>query len=751
MVDIVKDDIKSQERRVRKEYDDLIKDADKAYDKEEYQKAKSLYQTALNKLPGEDHPENMLNRIRDIQDAVAEKKAEKLEQQNKYQQKIREADDLLEAGELTAAQSAYLEARNVLPGKSYPSQKLEEIEELKREKKQAAVEKVKAEKENKYNNLIAQADELLDAKSYKKAKENYEKALNVFPDDPYAKNKLVLADRAIRKKIQEEQDRKASFEESVKKGDEYFAAKQYEMAKSEYLKAQDIKPGDPYLSEQVQNVNAELEKIARREEKAKLNKIAYDKAISQGDALVSSGDYQAAIDAYNRAVGIMPGEDLPGRKIDQTNKIILEQKKEQAFETLLAEGQSLIKQAKYEDALEKYQKAARMKPESSVPGKKMEEITSLIQDKKLAQKQREKEEKYQKLVADAEGFLQLDEYAMAKSALNEAIMLKPDDPVAKSKLEEINSELTAIEKEKEERQKLEKSYNEALKLASGYLKENELERSKEALKLALNYKPGDSYAREQLDRVEEKILRMEQEKAQQLAHEQQVQKALAKAEDLLAENKLNEAKNAFLKVLELEPNHQSASNDLKAINEKIAAVQARKMALQAEERKYKQLLENADKLLEKADYQSAKDLYSQAKEMKPDDSYPKNRIKQIDNILETLANAESKKELKKVDASTVTEAKLPKLEFRNNQERDKYLGELLEIFPPGITHEVYKSKKVTTHRYIIIRNNEAHELRSDLHYWGGSDYSRDGKPVTQQYFNSQIKQRKDEYYKKFIK
>ena len=67
-------------------------------------------------------------------------------------------------------------------------------------------------------------------------------------------------------------------------------------------------------------------------------------------------------------------------------------------------------------------------------------------------------------------------------------------------------------------------------------------------------------------------------------------------------------------------------------------------------KKYKKAIEQADSFFNKKKYNDAKNYYAQAKELKPDDKYPVQRIKEIDKIIKLQkVNAQYKKEIQAAD------------------------------------------------------------------------------------------------------
>ncbi|GAG74719.1 unnamed protein product, partial [marine sediment metagenome] len=92
-------------------------------------------------------------------------------------------------------------------------------------------------------------------------------------------------------------------------------------------------------------------------------------------------------------------------------------------------------------------------------------------------------------------------------------------------------------------------------------------------------------------------------------------------------------------------------------------------------------------------------------------------------------------------------SKLSELNFTNDSERDKYLDGLKREYPQGVTLEIHEEKIKTTHRYVVYRGKEIREFRKVKFNWGGVEYSLNGKPITSQYFDTQVKVREGEYFK----
>lgn len=103
-----------------------------------------------------------------------------LSKQKNYKDLIKEADQAFQNNNLGLAETRYKQALNVFPEENHPKQRLEKIEELKEKK----------DKQTKYKDYIAAGDQAFNNSNWDEAKENYEKAAETYPNEPYPKNQL---------------------------------------------------------------------------------------------------------------------------------------------------------------------------------------------------------------------------------------------------------------------------------------------------------------------------------------------------------------------------------------------------------------------------------------------------------------------------------------------------------------------------------------------------------------------------------
>ena len=108
----------------------------------------------------------------------------------------------------------------------------------------------------------------------------------------------------------------------------------------------------------------------------------------------------------------------------------------------MSDAKGLKDGEKYEDAIAKYKEALKIKPTESEPTAKIAEIEGILNDLAGA---KEKEEKYQKFMADGNSAQSSDDLNKALSEYKSALSIKPGDSGAQTKIDEVNKLIKDIE------------------------------------------------------------------------------------------------------------------------------------------------------------------------------------------------------------------------------------------------------------------------------------------------------------------
>ncbi|MEO6254560.1 MAG: hypothetical protein ABIO79_14705, partial [Ferruginibacter sp.] len=311
-----------------KEYKALIKDADKAFKKNEYQTAKAGYVKAAV-LSSEKWPLTQIAAIEKIEDEQkAKETAEKLrltketELNTQYNTVMDKAKTEFDKGNYTKARKLYSDAGLIKPSEKLPKEKLVEIQDKLDEV--AAAEKAKkesiaaaAELKNKYVLAMSKGRSYFLKDDMGNAKIAYTEASNLKPaeEEPKTQLKAIQARMDLLSKANEVND---IYDQKVATADSLLILKMYESAMAYYKEALKIKPAEYYPQTQVNYITGEVKNQQKeKEDRAKLE--AYQKeqeqdqryrdALKQGKQAIAEKNYGVAKAAYTEVLRIQPDHE----------------------------------------------------------------------------------------------------------------------------------------------------------------------------------------------------------------------------------------------------------------------------------------------------------------------------------------------------------------------------------------------------------------------------------------------------------
>lgn len=690
-----KDREEKLQKEKKKEYDQLIKVADKAFSKEEWEAAKKAYEKAAelipmetypsfqlaeletkiikinetdkkydeaiakaeaaeaaNKLdvaiaeykraggykPDEDLPKNKVDQLQDLLEKQA--KAEQL-----YMAAIEKGDNALKINDMEAAKAAFQEAAQAKPSETYPKNKLAEINDI-ISKKQA--------KEEQYNLAIANGDQAMKDKAYQKAKEEYQKATSLKPIESYPKDQLLKVDELLAEQAKKEQEYLAA----IQKGDNALSSNDFDAAKQAFENAQSIKPGESYPQEKLSEIEQLLAERKAKEEK-------YLEKIEAADAALADQNYEQAKSDYQSAAEIKPKESYPAEKISEIEGILADlAAKEEKYKAAITKGDQLLGNDDYAAAKTSFEEALALKPDEQYPKDKLGEI------EKIVLKNQQLEQDYQKAIQDGDDALAAEDYGKAVEFYEKAIELKGEEQYPKDQLAVVQKSI----KEKEER---EKKYAAAIQKGDQAYSEKALEDAQKAFQLAAELKPDEAYPASQLQKINEEIAAAEK-------IEEEFKKAIQEGDDALASMNYGQAKVAFEKALTIKSDAPYPVEKIEEIN-KILAEQEK---LQKD---YDDQIKLADEAFNQKEWEKSKGAYQAALEIKSDQTYPQERIEEIDQTLDEIAKKEA--------AAAKLEADYQAAIAEGDQYlEEKSLEQALEAFNQAISlkpDEAYPAKKIS--------------------------------------------------------
>jgi tetratricopeptide (TPR) repeat protein len=464
-----------------------------------------------------------------------------------------------------------------------------------------------APRDSLYKASMRNADNFFAGKEYEKAIAEYEAGLKLRPNDPYATDRLGKAKTQLEAKIKGNLD----YVKSIASGDDYFKAKDYLNAKGAYQLAIDAKPDDVYARQKLNETMGLLRSM-------KASNILYDVAIASAEKLYQQKDYEKAMAEFENAGKILPNEKYPKERINEIIKIMIDkQTNDEMYTRSIAAGDKLYNSKGYQNALLEYQHATTYKPDEQYPKDRIKELTALLAAMKA------RDEAYKKSIAIADKLFDDATYDPSKSEYQNASKIKPEEIYPVNRIKEIDLILARQKNAKEEYDRL-VNLGDSLYVLKNYIN------AKFNYQQALKVKPNESYPKDMIAKADNLISGQE---ANSKAMEEAYQAALSEADKFYAGKEYDKAKTGYQNALGIKPDEQYPKDKIKEID----AIYATLDKLKQQDKQYLDIIAAADKLLADKAYQPAKIQYQSALKLKPEEKYPKDRIAEIDLALTDLA------------------------------------------------------------------------------------------------------------------
>lgn len=594
---------KEEAEAKEKEFNDLVAAAQKDFDGQKLTDAKMKYQKALEIKDDE----GVKAKIKEIDDLIAQNQ-DAAEQQAKYDAALKAANDAFSSEDYESALSKYEEAYAIKDEKEAK----DGIDKAKA--KLAEIADAQA-KEQLFKDLVAAGDELAGKKEYDAAIQKYQEAIKAKPD-PAVSKKIV----DLEAKIREENENNAllgEYRAKIKEADDAFNASNWEEAKTLYKAAIDLKGDEQYPKDQLDEIDRKMKEESENEIEKQ-----YQKILSVAQTKMDAEDYDKALELFNRAKDMKPSDPLPQQKIDEINAIKEAKEREladkEAFEKkyreLITSADRSFDNGDYDKALIDYKEALTMKPAETHPKSRIDEIDAILA--KLGA-DAEREQKYKEAIEKADGLFNSEDFLAAKSAYEDALDIKSSEQYPKDQIALINDKLKG-----ESENEIEKQYQKILSVAQKKFDEENYDKALELYNRAKDMKPSDPLPQNKIDEINQLLKDMASEKEKRDRYNKLIQDADTQFEKGQFEKALPLYMDALDIFKESYPTEQVAKcrekmkKDDSGIN-----------------KQYDKLIKKADEYFNSATYDKAKNLYKRAVKLKPSDQYPKDKLKEIDAIL----------------------------------------------------------------------------------------------------------------------
>ncbi len=530
-----------------------------------------------------------------------------------YEQAIKKADAQYNTGHFMDAKGYYQMALKYKQDDAYSKKRIAEI-----------IDKMsqQMDKEDEYYDIIDKADIYYDQNAFDKALKYYRDALNVIPNDDYAKGRIAK----ILEMQANEQARLQNFKKQMADGNSYLEQNRFDDALAAFSMAKELFPNNPKPAEKIK---------ATKELKADyLNRMKlFNEKTEEAGRYLLIKKYSNALKLYQEAQKLFPDNKEVAAKIAELKPMA---KNQLAFDEKVAAADELYINKNYAAAKAKYQEAEKLWADNSYPSEMIAKI-----DSQLADQMKDLDKNYKKAIASADSLFKLEDYESAIAEYNLALTLKPNEQYPKSKLDVING---IYAKRKEE---LQAQYGAIIKKADSLFAAVAIDDAKKQYELALSIRPDDQYPKDQLKLIEAKAAELTAQQETKRKYDALV----AEGDRLYKENHFELAIKKYKEAQLLGAISEYPAERIKEIQ--LAMVNAEK-AREIDENYNKQVLLGT-RLKQQENYVEARKAFAAAAELKPAESMPKDQIAEIDAILlakeqQAVIDAKFKAKIKSADS-----------------------------------------------------------------------------------------------------
>ena len=298
-----------------------------------------------------------------------------------------------------------------------------------------------------------------------------------------------------------------SYESLMKKGNDKFSAKDFISAKTYYEMALKQKANDATAKKKLEETVKKIQEDGARQE-------IFYAHLDTGDQFFNQQKYEEALAEYEAALKVFPEDKYVGGQADAVRAILKErQDKQDAFDTAMSQGETLLAEDNYDAAIMQFETAIEIFPNDKLPKEKLAEA------KQKKQLYNEKVTRFDNLMEEARQFGLRKNYESAIGKLDQALELFPNDVEANAKRNEYQTAKGIADQ-----------YNGIIAVADQLYENKAYKEAKNQYQSALAVVKGDAYATDMIARLDPLIAEQDAEEAARIAAEQEAARLAAEAE-----------------------------------------------------------------------------------------------------------------------------------------------------------------------------------------------------------------------------
>lgn len=499
---------------------------------------------------------------------------------------------------------------------------IREVEKKQKEldKENSAENKAANALEEKFNEFVEAGDVAMPKKKYQDAVLNYKAALEL-KVDPAVQAKLGDAETKYNDELAA-QSLEDDFSAALDAGDGFMRTEEYEKAIEQYEAALALKSGESYPTEQIALAQKTLEDQAAN----MANQEKFNQLVSDGDGLVTEKKYEDALVPYKEARALLPDNREIIRKIDETElaiKTLADKAERQAeYDELVATADAAFQSEDYEAAKASYAQASSVFEDEAYPKDQLAICEAKMNELANAA---EMQAKYDKAMAAGSAAMTEQNYTAAITSFEEALTAKSGDPTATAKIEEANGMIAELEAEANKQA----NYDSALAEADELFDAESYVEAKTKYQAAKEIIPEEVYPTEQISKIDKLIA----ENAELAAADEAYNTAMVAGQTAIESTSYAEAITQFQAALAIKVGDKDATQKL----EEATTLKQEQDANAELNESYQALIDGADVKFADQDLNGAKTDYQAALELK-NENYPTEQLALIETMIAEMAS-----------------------------------------------------------------------------------------------------------------
>ncbi|MBL4586862.1 MAG: hypothetical protein JKX84_07400, partial [Flavobacteriales bacterium] len=364
--------------------------------------------------------------------------------------------------------------------------------------------------------------------------------------------------------------------------------------------------------------------------------------------------------------------------------------------------------------------------------RKEEQRLAALSKKQAEDAERKRQADYDKLISEGDLAITKSDYKKGWQNYKDALALYPDNKDANSKFKNADTELKRIDKAAAEQLALNEKYNKLMQEGATAFEESQYDLAQKKFEDASELKPKEQDPKQQIRNLKRKVAAIELARKEDAAKERKYILLLQDGAIALEANDLALAKSKYEEAASMKPQDTEPQTKLREITELEAQIAAAELAEKQKEDAAQLAFE---KKKEEAKQRAADDA---AKAAKVQDARIA-AIITVDDQKEEQSTSIAQQDSIRIDNYEKAKKAIAEMDLSTEDQRLEFLSQLAKIYPEGLTKETVQGKNFVLTRHVINQNNVVTIYERKAWDWGGLFHWKNSDiAITEALYNLEI-------------